>query len=72
MGSSVTTPAHEAMPTRGTLTSERPRKPADLFDPASYPIRAKCQGCGGDLRAERFSAPFSHIPASPPPAPAMS
>jgi hypothetical protein len=67
MDGSMSTPGHEAMPKRGTLTSEKHGGPADLFDPASYPVRAKCQHCGGDLRTERFSAPFTHLPASPPP-----
>lgn len=48
---------HEVMP-KG-FTSSTTDSP-DLFNPAHYPIRARCQTCGQPVKADSPYWPFQH------------
>jgi hypothetical protein len=53
---------HEIVPERGSSCRERDREPADLRNPAHYPITAVCKVCGQPIRCERWlRAEWRHI-----------
>jgi hypothetical protein len=45
---------HEVLPDPGTARRVRDGQPADLLNPAHYPVRAVCRTCGEPARIERF------------------
>ena len=58
--------AHEAIPERRSARRVRDGQPADLRNPAHYPVTAVCQVCGRRIRCERWlRAEWYHLPAEP-------
>jgi len=53
---------HTPAPEPGTARRERDGAPADLRDPAAYPVTAACMTCGQRIRIERwFRGRWYHI-----------
>ena len=45
---------HEIIPEPGTVRRVRGGKPADLTNPAHYPVTATCKTCGQPVRCDRW------------------
>jgi hypothetical protein len=59
---------HQALPVEGSWYEERSQHPANLKAPASYPVIAVCQRCGGRIRlAQLLQMEWTHVPAGPAP-----
>jgi len=57
---------HEITPKPGTARRVRDGQPADLTNPAHYPVIAVCLTCGQPIRTERWLlAGWRHIAPEP-------
>jgi hypothetical protein len=46
------TPAHEILPESGTARRVRDGQPAQIINPAHYPVTATCLACGLPIRCD--------------------
>jgi hypothetical protein len=60
------TSRHRITPKRGSARRVRDGRPADLRNPAHYPVTAVCLVCGQPIRCERWlRAEWRHIEKEP-------